>query len=645
MAVMAVDKIEPEIRKQKVALLFQHSRLAILANSINACLLGYVNTTLGAPERTTLLWSLALVAIAVWRLILVHRFRSDGMESAPPDHWLRRYQFGIIVSAAAWGFGTYLFMWHATQQVYLFTGLVVAGTVAGAIPVMSSVLQAYRSFAFLILIPMTLVILLQARSPMEWTFGGMTLFFLGIVLRGAGSLHGMVDASIRLQLEQGALLSRVAQGRDQAQDTLAKLQQKETALEESEARFRHMLETSPIAVRIAAENGCGVLFANRRYAELIQSEAGSALGQDPAKYYASPDEYSEIMARLAEGEAVEHRLVELRMPDGQTKWTLASYASLDYEGTPAVLGWFYDVTESKHAEMALREEEEKMRGLFELSPLGIAMTDTKGRYIEFNDAFQRITGYSRDELQTLDYWALTPEKYKDREMAQLETLERTGHYGPYEKEYVRKDGSLVPLRLNGMYVTGTGGQRHIWSIVEDITERRKTERQLEYLANTDSLTGLLNRRSFMEIADRELRRASRYQGVLSVMMVDIDHFKTINDSHGHRVGDLVLKRFGTLSLAALRGADTIGRIGGEEFAILLPETNAAQALEVGERLRRMVEQERISLEQGLPVAFTLSVGIATLHGAKTNIDTLLSQADEALYRAKQEGRNRVCRQP
>ena len=128
---------------------------------------------------------------------------------------------------------------------------------------------------------------------------------------------------------------------------------------------------------------------------------------------------------------------------------------------------------------ALRESEEKLRGLYELSPLGFALTDMNGRYVEFNEAFGHICGYAEEELKALDYWTLTPKKYEADEARQLQSLTRTGRYGPYEKEYVRKDGRFIPLRLNGVLVTGRDGQKYIWSIVEDITESKQAEKALK----------------------------------------------------------------------------------------------------------------------------------------------------------------------
>jgi PAS domain S-box-containing protein len=134
-----------------------------------------------------------------------------------------------------------------------------------------------------------------------------------------------------------------------------------------------------------------------------------------------------------------------------------------------------EVAERKRVEAALRESEAKLRGLVELSPLGIALTDMKGRYVEFNESFRRISGYSEEELKELDYWALTPKKYEAEEAKQLRSLASEGYYGPYEKEYMSRDGTLVPLCLSGVLIKDREGNEFIWSIVEDITERKRSE--------------------------------------------------------------------------------------------------------------------------------------------------------------------------
>jgi diguanylate cyclase (GGDEF)-like protein/PAS domain S-box-containing protein len=173
-------------------------------------------------------------------------------------------------------------------------------------------------------------------------------------------------------------------------------------------------------------------------------------------------------------------------------------------------------------------------------------------------------------------------------------------------------------------------------------ENRQVHNELERQAHSDYLTGLNNRRHFLEMAEKELARTLRYHNELSILMLDVDHFKLVNDTYGHKVGDLLLQRLSAICRSTLRDVDIIGRIGGEEFAVLLPETGCDQAMEVAERLRDAIATAQVALNDGLPLHFTVSLGVTTLAESGINIDTLLNQADQALYQAKNTGRNRTC---
>jgi diguanylate cyclase (GGDEF)-like protein len=173
------------------------------------------------------------------------------------------------------------------------------------------------------------------------------------------------------------------------------------------------------------------------------------------------------------------------------------------------------------------------------------------------------------------------------------------------------------------------------------SEVKSSHEALESQARKDFLTGLSNRRDFMDLAEAALMRSERYDRPLSVFMLDIDHFKKINDTYGHQVGDEVLRHLSGIMQKALREVDIIGRIGGEEFAVLLPETTLDNATKVAERLRQKISLYAIPLTSGLPLHFSVSIGVAVLSSKGLNIDTLLNFADEALYEAKRE-RNKVC---
>lgn len=175
---------------------------------------------------------------------------------------------------------------------------------------------------------------------------------------------------------------------------------------------------------------------------------------------------------------------------------------------------------------------------------------------------------------------------------------------------------------------------------QEIAERQKAQAQLLELATTDSLTGLHNRRHFMESAQQELDRARRYQTPLSLALLDADHFKAVNDRYGHPVGDQALQMLAATGRRLLRDIDLFARIGGEEFAILLPQTDHAAAWIVADRLRQAIMDQSIATEEG-PLRLTVSLGLASLDPATADLDDLIRRADLALYQAKQNGRNRV----
>jgi len=172
---------------------------------------------------------------------------------------------------------------------------------------------------------------------------------------------------------------------------------------------------------------------------------------------------------------------------------------------------------------------------------------------------------------------------------------------------------------------------------------RADNKRLEELATTDALTRLLNRRALLERLSVEVDRARRFHQQLSMLMVDIDHFKSINDQHGHLVGDDVLRQVGTQLSGDVRTIDVVARYGGEEFVLILPETGEEGATVFAERLRERVEQHDFDLGDGRIFHLTCSVGVATFPSSRVaSTEDLFARADEALYRAKSGGRNRVC---
>ena len=341
------------------------------------------------------------------------------------------------------------------------------------------------------------------------------------------------------------------------------------------------------------------------------------------------------------------------------------YDARDVESFSQLANSVWDIIQRKRAEEAVKRSEKKYRMLHESMMDGFVSVDMDGKILEYNEIFIDMLGYSKDEIVQLTFRDITPEKWHAFENDIVENqILKNGYSQVYEKEYRRKDGVIFPVELHTVLLRDDQGNPvGMWASIRDITERKRAELELRYmkvglesanvelkaalalqkeLAHTDTLTGINNRRHLYELAEHEFEIASRYQQPLSAIMFDIDHFKEVNDTFGHAVGDQILQRVTEVACTKLRSADVIGRYGGEEFVIIMPMTNAKQAFPLAERIRVGVAAIRVPTEKG-DAAVTLSIGIVEIiHGAQDkSAESLIRRADKAMYAAKQAGRNRT----
>jgi len=323
------------------------------------------------------------------------------------------------------------------------------------------------------------------------------------------------------------------------------------------------------------------------------------------------------------------------------------YAMKDKDGN--IIGLFgiaRDITDLKEAEARLRKSEDRMRLALLAANQAWFDLDIKTGEMTTSDEYPQILGYAEGELDhSLQEWqaALHPED-SARVMSILNACLAGGDSASVDYRRLAKNGDWVWMS-SVFKIAEFNEQNQPVSMIgvhANINSRKLLELELSQKAQIDYLTALNNRGYFMELAEKELSRSQRYQKEMAIFMMDIDFFKKINDSHGHKIGDIVLKKLADVCRQTLREVDIIGRIGGEEFAILLPETNHAEALEAAERLRLAVANSEVPMKDGLPVQYTVSIGVSSVLSADDNIDMLLSRADKALYQAKQSGRNRVC---
>jgi diguanylate cyclase (GGDEF)-like protein/PAS domain S-box-containing protein len=293
--------------------------------------------------------------------------------------------------------------------------------------------------------------------------------------------------------------------------------------------------------------------------------------------------------------------------------------------------------------LALERSEKLFRSTYDSAAIGMALLNLGGRFIKANQALCNIVGYTEEELCQKTFAEIThPDDLEANRSLMRELVAGACVNYQMEKRYFHKDGRIIWILLTGSATHDSRNEVLYFVVqIQDINEQKALQEKLKTQAFQDYLTGLPNRRHFMEQAAIELARVARYGGELSLLMVDVDNFKKVNDTYGHQTGDRVLQKLGEVSKAILRDVDLIGRIGGEEFAILLPETDGEKAREVAERLRVAIAHESLILEMGVPLQFTVSIGVATIADHAINLDTFLARADTALYHAKTTGRNKI----
>jgi diguanylate cyclase (GGDEF)-like protein/hemerythrin-like metal-binding protein/PAS domain S-box-containing protein len=441
-----------EIQATLIRQLYSSSRMTLVSGVILAAILAYMQFGV-IGFAVVFSWFSLIVLVSIIRAYLVSAYhRCEIIDITVIRTWLVRFRLGVLASGIAWGASSYLLFPADHPQNQLFLVFMLAGLTAGGLATYSADMISAVIFNASVLVPLIIRLSIPGDSLSVAMSIALMLYF-GFILISLRYINRNVRENISLRLEASA-------------------REKEARI--NEQRYRLLLNHSPVGI-VHYDAGLIITFCNDRFAEILRSPPERLIGLDMKKI--KDHSILPAMRKALAGEIgfyEGHYSATISDANGWISMTCAP--SLDIE-TKIVSGVaiVQDITERKQIENALKESEEKLRGLYELSPLGIALTDMEGNYLEFNQSFQRICGYSENELKSLDYWALTPKKYAIEEAQQIQSLLNTSRYGPYEKEYMRKDGTLVPLCLNGMLVTGNDGRQYIWSIVEDITERKLAE--------------------------------------------------------------------------------------------------------------------------------------------------------------------------
>ncbi|EPZ42456.1 hypothetical protein N007_14965 [Alicyclobacillus acidoterrestris ATCC 49025] len=417
----------------------------------------------------------------------------------------------------------------------------------------------------------------------------------------------------------------------------------EQALMQSEKRYRRLVENSPEPIVIYQNES--IQYANPACVELFgESSLEGLVGKSIFDYF-HPDSVHLIENRIHEVEQIGTKLdtVEEKLVrrDGTVIDVDVTGITIRHEGKLAFLMMYHDISRRKRAEQALRESEQKYRLIAENMHDLICLIDWDGRFIYASPSHTTLLGFPTKayEGNFARDWMHKEDHPKIR--SQLENAVRTQEPCMFEfrfrdikDNWIWLEGKATPV------FDHEGNFKHFLVVSRDITERKAYEEKLAHLAFHDALTGLPNRRLFRDRFKQAIKEAERYGRKMAVMYMDMDRFKSINDTLGHDVGDKLLKKFAQRVKDCLRNSDILARLGGDEFTVLLPEIEQEDdVVRVAQRILASIQQP---WEIGEHVFETSSsIGIAFYPMDGTTRQELLRHADEALYSAKESGRNTV----
>jgi diguanylate cyclase (GGDEF)-like protein/PAS domain S-box-containing protein len=438
---------------------------------------------------------------------------------------------------------------------------------------------------------------------------------------------------------------------------IAGRKQIEAELRESDRKFRTIADTTPVALLITRPEDGRIIYANRAAADLGGLPLDELIGSDATGFYPDPSARQRFLDELRATGSVRNQVIEFLRSDGTPVLTQRSATLGTLDDQPALFVAIADLRERKRLEAALLARSAAIEAAAE----GIAITDPDGVIEYVNPALTVITGYAVEELVAQHTRIFNSGRQGRAFYDDLWGTIRAGRVWRGEIINRRKDGSLYTELMTIAPVSNEHGETvHFVAVKHDISERKRMETDLKRTNATlehqieeihrlqadlreqavrDGLTNLFNRRYLDETLERELARAKREGYPLSLVMIDIDHFKKLNDTYGHQAGDKVLRELAALLWGDVRAEDVPCRYGGEEFVVLLPRMPLDVALERAEGWRRTFQAARVPFGD-FQLETTISCGLSAYPEHARTPDDLIRCCDDALYKAKHHGRNR-----
>ncbi|MDH5359973.1 MAG: diguanylate cyclase [Gammaproteobacteria bacterium] len=660
--------IPPDIIYSPLVLLYQGTLFSLIAHLIMSGIAVWIMTSI-AKDGDIKFWFVGVLLILSYRLIISLLFKqSKHIENE--EFWQRLFLLGVFLSGAMWGALSLFFIELDDLTYELVILIIVVGISSNSVSTLNASLFAYPLFVFPAILPF-MPVLYKHGGDIHIALFIMLFVFLIMTLTLGRRAYNNTMKLVSLNAENSDLISRLEfrntslQNKNEEIFTAWHLETKGKQL------LEQMFESTDVLIAYM-DKDFNFLRVNKAYAAVEDKLPEDYVGRNYFSEYSDDENLRIFKQVINSGKAVrlsakatEHRRFGLRY----CNWSLQPV--LDDEGNVSgLLLSLINVTPEKLAELDAIKKEAYLYAVMETAADGIIITDASGIIESINTMGASIFGYQKFELVGKNLSFLMPVSIglghkkimrdyllnKSSSRIVGRTLEATGR---------RHNGEEFPVSVT-VSEAEIQGRIVFMGIVRDISKQKRDtdelirsrneaenlneilnekNKQLEYLSSNDALTGLANRRKYNELIEREWERAKRNKSKLSIIIIDIDHFKAYNDFYGHLSGDECLRRVAQLLAYSLkRATDFIARYGGEEFVCVLPDTDMESTVLVAEEFRKVIEDAGLShLKSQTADVVTVSLGVASMIPVPgTSIGDLVSRADKALYMAKNNGRNRVC---
>jgi len=413
-----------------------------------------------------------------------------------------------------------------------------------------------------------------------------------------------------------------------------------TERKREEELYKTLANSSSVGIYILRDGK--FRFVNPKFQEYVGYSASELINMESIEII-HPDDRSYVrenaikMLKMLRTSPYEFRTITKQ---GDIKWTMETVISIFYDGKREVLGNYVDISDRKKAEEALRASEERYRTILENIEDGYYEVDLKGNFTFFNESCRKIFGYPRETMMSMNNRQYMDEKSAKKVLEVFSKAYLTGRPDKaFDMEIIRNDGFKRHIEISVSLMKDISGNPFGFrDIVRDIDERKKAEATILHMAYHDALTSLPNRLLFNDRLNVAMAASKRNNRKFAVLMLDLDKFKIINDTLGHGVGDQLLQSVGNRLRGRVRKSDTVARMGGDEFMLLLPEINQKEDAEAIAK-KIMDSFGRPFLLSGEEIKITSSIGIAIYPDSGQDFDTLKKSADIAMYKAKERGRN------